>query len=97
MTEQALHIRQAVHVLLNDVVFDAFQLALDLPHFEAEANTIVREASHAISTLIQRLDELETSKMRATERSAELLAISDHAQQRSLELLGTLQALRGLG
>ena len=97
MTEQALHIRQAVHVLLNDGVLDAFQLALDLPPFEAEANTLVREASHAISTLIQRLDELETSKMRATERSAELLAISDHAQQRSLELLGTLQALRGLG
>lgn len=96
MTEQALHIRQAVHVLLNDVVLAAFQLDLDLPHFEAEANTIFREASHTISTLIQRLDELETSKMLATERSAELLTISDHAQQRSLELLGNLQALRAL-
>lgn len=97
MTEQALHIRQAVHVLHTDVVLAAFQLALDLPHFEAEANTVVREASHAISTLKQRLDEVETSKMRPMERSIELRAISDHAQPKSLELLGNLQAHRALG
>ena len=97
MTDQSLQIRQAVHVLLNDAVLAAFQLALDLPQYEAEAQSIVREASHAISTLIARLDVLETNPESAA-KSAEILEeVSREAQQRSLALLGNLQALRALG
>ncbi len=96
MTDQALHIREAVHVLLNDAVLAAFQLALDLPQFEAEAQSIVREASHTISTLLQRLDALEAEKAKGTSREAALHAVSREAQRKSLELLGALQALRSV-
>lgn len=96
MTDQSLQIRQAVHVLLNDAVLAAFQLALDLPEFEAEAQSIVREASHTISTLLQKLDEVEAAKSKGTSREETLHAVSREAQRKSLELLGALQALRSV-
>ena len=75
----------------------AFQLALDLPQFEAEAQSIVREASHTISTLLQRLDEIGASKQTGLQREEALHAVSREAQRKSLELLGALQALRSVG
>ena len=97
MTDQSLQIRQAVHVLLNDAVLAAFQLALDLPQYEAEAQSIVREASHTISTLIARLDALEATPQSTAKKTELLEEVSREAQQRSLALLGNLQALRALG
>lgn len=83
-------------MLLNDAVLAAFQLALDLPEFEAEAQSIVREASHTISTLLQKLDEVEAAKSKGTSREEGLHAVSREAQRKSLELLGALQALRSV-
>ena len=93
-------VRRAVHVLLNDVVLAGFQLSLDLPEFEAEANSIIREATASIEVLCGQLDVVDAHQIPGVSLSpewkAELRRISEAAQARSLELLGQLQAIRAL-
>lgn len=93
-------VRRAVHVLLNDVVLAGFQLSLDLPEFESEARSIIREATACIDALCARLDAVDAQQLPglplAPEWKLELRRVSDDAQARSLELLGQIQALRGL-
>ncbi len=93
-------VRRAVHVLLNDVVLAGFQLSLDLPEFEAEANSIIREATASIESLCAELDVVDAHQIPgvplAPEWKSELRRISEVAQARSLELLGQLQAIRAL-
>jgi hypothetical protein len=93
-------VRRAVHVLLNDVVLAGFQLSLDLPEFEAEANSIIREATASIEALCAELDVVDAHQIPgvplAPEWKSELRRISEVAQARSLELLGQLQAIRAL-
>lgn len=100
MPQQHAPVRRAVHVLLNDVVLAGFQLMLDLPEFEAEAQSIIREATAAIELFCGRLDVVDSHQVEGEsltpEWKAELRSISRDAQARSLELLGHLQALRSL-
>lgn len=100
MPQKPAPVRRAVHVLLNDVVQAGFQLSLDLPEFESEARSIIREATAVIEELCGRLDVIDAQQLPGTSLSpglkAALKAISAEAQTRSLTLLGQLQALRAL-
>lgn len=100
MPQQYAPVRRAVHVLLNDVVLAGFQLMLDFPEFEAEAQSIIREATSAIEQYCGRLDVVDSHQIEGEplppEWKSELRSISQEAQGRSLELLGHLQALRAL-
>lgn len=100
MSNRPAPVRRAVHVLLNDVVLAGFQLSLDLPEFESEARSIIREATAVIEALCGRLDVVDAKQVEGeplpVELKAELRAISQGAQDQSLELLGQLQALRTL-
>lgn len=100
MPNQPAPVRRAVHVLLNDVVLAGFQLSLDLPEYESEARSIIREATSAIEALCNRLDVVDAQQVEGQalppELKEELRAISRSAQEQSLVLLGQLQALRSL-
>ena len=100
MLQKPAPVRRAVHVLMNDVVQAGFQLSLDLPEFEAEARSIIREATVVIEALCGRLDVIDAQQLPGIPLSpalkSELKEISAEAQARSLTLLGQLQALRAL-
>lgn len=100
MSSKPAPVRRAVHVLLNDVVLAGFQLSLDVPQFEAEARSIIREATAEIESFCARLDEVDAHQIQGKplpeEWKNELRKISREAQARSLELLGQLQALRSV-
>lgn len=100
MPNQPAPVRRAVHVLLNDVVLAGFQLSLDLPEYESEARSIIREATATIEALCERLDAVDAHQIEGqplpAEQKQELRAISQAAQDQSLVLLGQLQALRAL-
>jgi hypothetical protein len=100
MSNSLAPVRRAVHVLLNDVVLAGFQLTLDLPEFESEARSIIREATSEIESLCARLDVVDAHQIPGislpVEWKSELRLVSERAQARSLELLGQLQSIRAL-
>jgi hypothetical protein len=55
MVQNPDEIRRAIHSLLNDVVEQSFQFMLEHPEYEAEAASIVNDASESIRHLVAQI------------------------------------------
>lgn len=86
-------LKQAVHIMLNDVIEQSFHFLVHQPQQSDEVNLIIKDAGEELNYQLLKVDA-HSFKTGSRELDEHYLAINRDVHRKSLELLARLQHLQ---